>query len=295
MQVGSRIMNDYKILVVDDEQNIREIFQAFLRDMGYKVTTAIDGLDALDKIAIDKFDLYIVDIYMPRMGGLELISRLKEIQPSAVIIVTTGYSGLDVDFRSIRQSAFMYLAKPIQPDELIRAVESGLAQNQGMKIDKPALEAVEQPESDKQPELLLLRGFTTDQILHFKGMGAVKEYKAGEYIPMDKEDGGMIFVERGYLNVYYNTDMVDSLKAGDIWGEETFINPGALFTSLRAHSNAVIRYFSRKRLIEFFTYNDKGLTDRYMINMIQCMNIKWRRSIVRLGLLSRNNPIDDVK
>lgn len=288
-------MNDYKILVVDDEQNIREIFQAFLRDMGYKVSTAIDGLDALDKIAVEKFDLYIVDIYMPRMGGLELISRLKEIQPSAVIIVTTGYSGLDVDFRSIRQSAFMYLAKPIQPDELIRAVEAGLAQKQGMKMDKPVLETEEQPESDKQPELLLLRGFTTEQILSFKGMGTVKEYKAGEYIPMDKEDGSMIFVERGYLNVYYNTDLVDSLKAGDIWGEETFVNPSALFSSLRAHSNAVIRYFPRKRLIEFFTYNDNGLTDRFMINMIQCMNIKWRRSIVRLGLLSRNNSVDDLR
>ncbi|MCB5255371.1 MAG: response regulator [Candidatus Cloacimonadaceae bacterium] len=288
-------MKDYKILVVDDEQNIRDIFQAFLRDMGYRVSTAIDGLDALEKIAIDKFDLYIVDIYMPRMGGLELISRLKEIQPSAVIIVTTGYSGLDVDFRSIRQSAFMYLAKPIQPDELIRAVEAGLAQKHGLSSDKPPLAMEEQPESDKQPELLLLRGFSTDQVLQFKSMGMVKEYNAGDFIPMDKEDGSMIFVERGYLNVFYNTDLVDSLKAGDIWGEETFISPGALFTSLRAHSNSAIRYFPRKRLIEFFTYNDKGLTDRFMINLIQCMNVKWRRSIVRLGLLSRNNQADDVR
>ncbi|MFA5672272.1 MAG: response regulator, partial [Synergistaceae bacterium] len=201
-------MKDYKILVVDDEQNIRDIFQAFLRDMGYRVSTAIDGLDALEKIAIDKFDLYIVDIYMPRMGGLELISRLKEIQPSAVIIVTTGYSGLDVDFRSIRQSAFMYLAKPIQPDELIRAVEAGLAQKHGLSSDKPPLAMEEQPESDKQPELLLLRGFSTDQVLQFKSMGMVKEYNAGDFIPMDKEDGSMIFVERGYLNVFYNTDLV---------------------------------------------------------------------------------------
>ena len=117
-------MSVKKILVVDDEQNVRDLFRAFLDDMGYSVTTAIDGIDALDKIANERFDLYIVDIYMPRMGGLELISRLKELQPSAVIIVTTGYSGLDVDFRSIRNAAFMYLSKPIKPDELIRAVEA---------------------------------------------------------------------------------------------------------------------------------------------------------------------------
>src|SRR5690554_850216 len=99
-------MNTQKILVVDDEQNIRDIFQTFLQDMGYNVSSAIDGFDALDKIAKESFDLYIIDIYMPRMGGLELISRLKEMHPEAVIIVMTGYSGLDVDFRSIRQSAF---------------------------------------------------------------------------------------------------------------------------------------------------------------------------------------------
>lgn len=288
-------MSTKKILVVDDEQNIRDIFQTFLQDMGYTVQTAIDGIDALEKIAREKYDLYIVDIYMPRMGGLELIARLKDLQPSAVIIVTTGYSGLDVDFRSIRQSAFMYLAKPIQPDELIRAVEAGLAQSQGIKPEPVSFALEEQPGADKQPEMLLLRGFTTDQVLQFKSMGKVKEYKAGDCIPMDKEDGSMIFVERGYVNVYYNTDLVDSLKEGDVWGEESFVNPGSIFTTLRAHSNALIRHFSRKRLIEFFTYNDKALTDRYMINMINCMQVKWRRSIVRLGLSSRSTPLDDVR
>ncbi|MDI3504534.1 MAG: hypothetical protein PWP64_1470 [Candidatus Cloacimonadota bacterium] len=288
-------MSTKKILVVDDEQNIRDIFQTFLQDMGYTVQTAIDGIDALEKIAREKYDLYIVDIYMPRMGGLELIARLKELQPSAVIIVTTGYSGLDVDFRSIRQSAFMYLAKPIQPDELIRAVEAGLAQSQEIKPEPVSFALEEQPGADKQPEMLLLRGFTTDQVLQFKSMGTVKEYKAGDCIPMDKEDGSMIFVERGYVNVYYNTDLVDSLKEGDVWGEESFVNPGSIFTTLRAHSNALIRHFSRKRLIEFFTYNDKSLTDRYMINMINCMQVKWRRSIVRLGLSSRSTPLDDVR
>lgn len=285
-------MSNKKILVVDDEQNIRDIFQAFLRDMGYTVASAIDGIDALEKISKEKFDLYIVDIYMPRMGGLELISRLKELQPSAVIIVTTGYSGLDVDFRSIRQSAFMYLAKPIQPDELIRAVEAGLAHSTETKPEVVKINFDDNTEGDKQPEMLLLKGFTTDQVLHFKSMGTLKEYKSGEHIMMDKEDGSMLFVEHGYVNVYYNTDLVDSLKDGDVWGEETFVNPSALFCSLRAHSNVTVRHFPRKRLIEFFTYNDKSLTDRYMLNMIQCMYVKWRRSIVRLGLSSRSNPID---
>ena len=285
-------MSVKKILVVDDEQNVRDLFRAFLDDMGYSVTTAIDGIDALDKIANERFDLYIVDIYMPRMGGLELISRLKELQPSAVIIVTTGYSGLDVDFRSIRNAAFMYLSKPIKPDELIRAVEAGLAHSAEPSKSSTSMIMEEPVYTDKMPEMLLFHGFTLEQELQFKSMGITTEYKAGESITMDREDGSMIFVERGYVNVYYNTDLVDTLKEGDIWGEETFVNPTALFTTLKASSDAIIRYFPRKKIIEFFTYSDKSLTDRYTINLIQCMYIKWRRSIVRLALATRTSPIE---
>ncbi|MEN6444668.1 MAG: response regulator [Candidatus Cloacimonas sp.] len=281
-----------KILVVDDEQNVRDLFRAFLDDLGYSVTTAVDGIDALDKIIKDRYDLYIVDIYMPRMGGLELITRLKELHPSAVIIVTTGYSGLDVDFRSIRNAAFMYLAKPIQPDELIRAVEAGLAHSGDHSKSPTAMIMEETGPTDKMPEKLLLHGFSLEQELQFKSMGITTEYKAGESITMDKEDGSMIFVERGFVNVYYNTDLVDTLREGDIWGEETFINPSALFTTLRANSDAIIRYFPRKKLIEYFTYSDKNLTDRYTINLIQCMYIKWRRSIVRLALATRTIAVE---
>jgi CheY-like chemotaxis protein len=287
-------MSTNKILVVDDEQNIRDIFQTFLQEMGYFVCTAIDGLDALEKVAKERFDLYIVDIYMPRMGGLELISRLKDMQPSAVIIVTTGYSGLDVDFRSIRQSAFMYLAKPIQPDELMRAVEAGLAEAKGNAPEPVIAEPeIHIPEPDKKPDMLLLKGFSTEQIFSFKSMGTLKEYTNGSSIPLDKDDGCMIFIERGFVNVYYNTDLVDSLKEGDVWGEESFVNPQPSFTALKANSDVLVRHFSRRRLIEYFTYNEEALTERYMLNLIQCMQVKWKRCIVRLSLSSRSTLIDD--
>ncbi len=120
-------MNSRKILVVDDEQNIRDIISEFLGDLGYEVSVAVDGVDALEKVEYTKYSLYIIDIYMPRMGGLELIARLKEIQPLAVIIVTTGFSSIDVAIRAIRTGAYHYLTKPIQPEELIKVVDSGLA------------------------------------------------------------------------------------------------------------------------------------------------------------------------
>ena len=84
-----------KIMIVDDEQNIRDIISEFLSETGYSVAVAVDGVDALEKVQYEQYDLYIIDVYMPRMDGLELLVKLKELQPLAVVIVTTGFSSIE--------------------------------------------------------------------------------------------------------------------------------------------------------------------------------------------------------
>ncbi|MDD2228483.1 MAG: response regulator [Candidatus Cloacimonetes bacterium] len=282
-------MSQKKIMVVDDEQNIRDIISEFLQDVGYSVTTAVDGLDALDKVAFEQYDLYVIDVFMPRMGGLDLIVKLKEIQPLAVIIVTTGYSSIDIAIKAIRTGAYHYLTKPIQAEELLKVVESGLthASDLGESTDSTADSPLAQLE--KQNELLLLRGFTTEQITSFKSLGSVLEYQFGETIALDEEHGSMIFVENGRINVYHNGSVVETLKAGDVWGEESFIFPNATFTEISAQGEVRVRHFKRKKIMEFFTYNEEILSKRYTINLAQCMYIKWRRSIFRIGLYSGFN------
>ncbi|MCB5234008.1 MAG: response regulator [Candidatus Cloacimonetes bacterium] len=280
-------MSTQKILVVDDEQNIRDILQTFLQDMGYNVASATDGFDALDKIGKEGFDLYIIDIYMPRMSGLELIARLKEVQPKAVIIVMTGYSGLDVDFRSIRQSAFMYLSKPIQPDELLRAVEAGLAQSikvNQMKIETPEPEPVPgiSPDVEKSLQHYLLRGFSAEQTTRLLGYGVLREYSRGSNIPSDKEEGSILFIERGRVGVFFQDAQIESLKEGDIWGEESFVAPKASFASLHAQEDSIVRHFSRKQLIEFLSTVDKNVIDNFMLNLMLCMHLKHRRCVAQL-------------
>lgn len=282
-------MNNKKIMVVDDEQNIREIISEFLQEVGYTVSVAVDGLDALDKVAYEQYDLYIIDVYMPRMGGLDLITKLKELQPLAVIIVTTGYSSIDVAIKAIRTGAYHYLTKPIQADELLKVVESGLKHAADLGESSGTSGDATVPQSEKQSDMLLLRGFTYEQARDFKSMGSVVEYQYGDTISLDEEHGSMIFVENGRLNVYHNDTVVETLVAGDVWGEETFLNPNAAFTNLKAQSEVHVRHFKRKKIMEFFTYNEETLTKRYMINLIQCMYMKWRRSIFRIGLYSGFN------
>lgn len=276
-------------MVVDDEQNIREIISEFLQETGYKVTVAVDGLDALDKVAFEQFDLYIIDVYMPRLGGLDLIAKLKEIQPLAVIIVTTGYSSIDVAIKAIRTGAYHYLTKPIQAEELLKVVESGLKHSSELTESSAQLNDAAQTAPEKQSELLLLRGFTMEQTRDFKNLGVVHTYSYGDTIPLGEEKGSLVFVESGKLNVYHNKAVVETLKEGDIWGEETFINPASSFTLLKAQSEVQLRHFQRRKIMEFFTYNEETLTKRYMINLIQCMYMKWRRSIFKIGLYSGFN------
>lgn len=287
-------MNTQRILVVDDEQNIRDIFQSFLQDMGYNVSSAIDGYDALEKIGIQKYDLYIIDIYMPRMGGLELISRLKEMHPEAVIIVMTGYSGLDVDFRSIRQSAFMYLSKPIQPDELLRAVEAGLAQSAKSRAPnagapEPETACAPAQDQDKTLQNYLLRGFSPELISQFYSYGVLREYHTGASIPIDKEEGCMVFIEKGKVAVSCQNVQIETLNGGDIWGEETFVAPKAAFSTLTVLEDSVIRHFPRKQIIDFFSNCEKSLIDRFMLNLVQCMHFKHRRSVSRLVAALKNS------
>lgn len=283
-------MNTRKIMVVDDEQNIRDIISEFLHEAGYRVATAVDGIDALEKVAFEQYDLYVIDVYMPRMGGMELISKLKEIQPLAVIVVTTGYSSIDVAIKAIRTGAYHYLTKPIQPEELLKVVESGLAHASELnESQEPTPDSIVIPPSGKQMEMLLLRGFTPEQISDFRNLGTVVNYTKGETINLSEDHGSMVMVETGGLNVLYNAVLVDTLKPGDVWGEESFINPNSIFTSLVAQTDTHLRHFKRKKVMEYFTYNDESLTKRYMINLIQCMYMKWRRSTFRIGLYSGFN------
>jgi len=274
-----------KIMVVDDEQNIREIVSEFLTEMGYKVTLAVDGMDALEKVQYEQYELYLVDVYMPRLNGIDLLIKLKEIQPLAVVIIMTGYSSIDIAIKAIRSGAYHYLTKPIQAEELIKVVESGLKHSSDLG-DVSTLSLAPLEISSELIDLLLLRGFTQTQQQDFRQLGNTVQYLPNQTIPLTEEPGSMIWVESGRVTVYHNNSVIDTLKSGDIWGEETFINTNSIFTALKAKTECQIRHFSRKKLIEFFTYNDETLTKRYMINLIQCVYSKWKRSVYRIGLYS---------
>ena len=108
-----------KILVVDDEPDVRSVLGKILSKFGHQVKTVADGCDALDALHAENFEIVITDIRMPRLDGLELLKRLKEVERSPVdVILITAHGDMDNAIAAMRSGAFDYLRKPINLEEL---------------------------------------------------------------------------------------------------------------------------------------------------------------------------------
>ncbi len=96
-----------KILVVDDEENIRELYRIEFEDMGYAVTVASDGVQALEKMDADKFDLVTLDMRMPTIDGIETLRKMKEKDNALPVIICTAYEEYKQDFGSWCSDAYV--------------------------------------------------------------------------------------------------------------------------------------------------------------------------------------------
>ena len=112
-----------KILVVDDEKNIRTIFKKILEASGYQVDTAENGAEGLAKAASTKYDVALLDIQMPDMLGTVLLNKLKKIQPKMVQIMVTGDTNVKNAVDSLNQGAEAYIRKPINKQQLIATIK----------------------------------------------------------------------------------------------------------------------------------------------------------------------------
>jgi DNA-binding NtrC family response regulator len=111
-----------RIIVVDDEDSIRRRCVRLLSRQGYEVIGAADSQAALNLTRTKPFDLMLVDIRMPGLDGIELMSLVKADDPSVEAIVMTGYASVDTAVKAIKQGAYDYLAKPFDTDELLHIV-----------------------------------------------------------------------------------------------------------------------------------------------------------------------------
>ncbi|MFW6159547.1 MAG: sigma-54-dependent transcriptional regulator [Acidobacteriota bacterium] len=115
-----------RILIIDDEEVIRDSCTQVLKRAGYEVMGAENALQGLDLFKKEKIDLVLLDLKLPKLNGFEALSRLKKEQPDLPVIIITGHASIESAVETIKRGAFDYLAKPFSPEELRVMVKKAL-------------------------------------------------------------------------------------------------------------------------------------------------------------------------
>lgn len=126
METVNNKQDTSNILVIDDEEVIREGMRRILEAEGYGVTTSASGRTAIEKIQELDFDVVITDLKMPGMDGIEVLKTIKILQPEVPVIIITGYSTVDTAVDAMRHGAFDYIAKPFTSDLIIDKVKKAI-------------------------------------------------------------------------------------------------------------------------------------------------------------------------
>ncbi len=128
-----------RVLVVDDEQHIRNSLATWFREEGYDVSVAASGKDALATLAREATHILLVDIKMPGMDGLELQRKVRELAPDATIIIMTAYASVETAVQALKEGAYDYIVKPFDPEAVSRLVRKAaeryslLAENRALR------------------------------------------------------------------------------------------------------------------------------------------------------------------
>lgn len=122
-----------RILVIDDEARIRDACSLVLRDQGFEVEAAVDGDKGVEMIQDAHFDVILVDLMMPGLSGLEVLSIVREKHPDTVVIVITGYATLEHSIEAMKKGAFDFIPKPFTPDQLRTIVEKAIKYNRALQ------------------------------------------------------------------------------------------------------------------------------------------------------------------
>ena len=161
-----------RVLVVDDEENIRLVLRTLLRKHGYEVELADSGEAAL--ALVDSFgpDVILTDVRMPRMGGLDLLATLKAKNVGATVIVMSAYGSIDLALEAIKAGAYDYLSKPFKPDEVVLALRKA-EERESLRRENRALK--EQIQKSAQFESMLAK--SPQMVAVFRTVAKIADFK----------------------------------------------------------------------------------------------------------------------
>jgi two-component system, NtrC family, response regulator AtoC len=161
-----------RVLVVDDEENLRLVLRTLLRRHGYEVETAPTGEEAL--ALVDSFgpDVVLTDVRMPKMGGLDLLATLKAKGNEATVIVMSAYGNMDLALEAMKAGAYDYVQKPFKPDEVVLALKKA-EEREALRRENRALR--DEIRKEHRFEDILAKSGKMQDI--FRTIAKISEYK----------------------------------------------------------------------------------------------------------------------
>ena len=161
-----------RVLVVDDEENIRLVLRTLLKKNGYEVEVADSGEAALSSLDAFDPDVILTDVRMPRMGGLDLLGALKAKQHPATVIVMSAYGNVDLAIEAMKAGAYDYVSKPFKPDEIVLTLRKA-EEREALRRENRALK--EQIQKDSQFESILAK--SREMLEIFRTITKIADFK----------------------------------------------------------------------------------------------------------------------
>lgn len=125
-----------KILVIDDEQGIREVLSGILEDEGHEVFAVEDGIEGLQLLKTEPVDLVLLDVWLPNMGGIDVLKRIKTDYPETQVIIISGHGNIDLAVKAVKLGAFDFMEKPLSLEKVVTLVKNALEMEQLKKENR---------------------------------------------------------------------------------------------------------------------------------------------------------------
>jgi len=128
-----------QVLIIDDDPGMRSTLSDILEEAGYEVCSYGKGIEALDWLKKNPFEVVIVDIKLPDMDGIKLLEEARLINPESAVIMMTGYASVETAVEAMKEGAYAYIVKPINMDELKAIIKKALREMRLSLENKKAL------------------------------------------------------------------------------------------------------------------------------------------------------------
>jgi response regulator RpfG family c-di-GMP phosphodiesterase len=226
-----------RILVVDDEEVIRDILADFLSMEGFEVRTAADGASALNELTRGHCDIVLSDLKMPNMGGIELLEAISREWPQLVTIIMTGFGTVETAIDAMKRGAYDYIMKPFKMEEVVHTVRRGLERRkltaENMRL-KEALSLYKVSEA-------IAASLSLDEVMRNVTDAAIHEVDA-DLVSVWLDDGTGAFFERAHVQ---HPNFSPAGSTGELSCAE-FARHFAEDKRLRVHGERCLPFFSAR-------------------------------------------------